>query len=457
MPFNVRKIGEKYFVSTDFGGWALLEKREYNLLRTHRVHIDPELFEKLLACGIVATSAEYIMERMRRRYWYFTNGTSLHVIATTNRCNFRCDYCYANPSQPMDMDKETARKVADFILQSPAPIIVAEFSGGEPLLNFDAVKEIIERLRTKAKAKKKRIGFSIVHNGTAWDEDKAEYMMRRGVGICFSIDGPEDLHNLHRRYAGGQGTYRDVVKWVKWFREQGYPRLHAIPVITRDSLKRWKDIADEYLKLGFRTLRFKYLGYFGRARDNWSALSYSPAQFLEAWKNVVNYGLKLTKDGIFFREDLTSILVERLFSFEDPGFCEIEMPCGAGINQLAYGPDGSIYTCDEGRLFEEFKIGTVEMGYGEVLRNEVLKNMIVASSGYFSRCAGCAFRPFCGNCPVESFAMGGNLFENRRRCEIYAGMLEFLIKKIEEDDDSRRILLSWGKARKGELHAIGFY
>ena len=167
---------------------------------------------------------------------------------------------------------------------------------------------------------------------------------------------------------------------------------------------------------------------------------------METWKKVVNYMFELNKKGILVTEDLTRIFAKKIFRNKDPGYCELQMPCGAGLNQLAYGPDGSVYTCDEGRMFEEFRIGSVNDGYGQVMKNPTITSMAVASSGFFNSCDFCAFKPFCGICPLEIYRMYGNLgnkdFQNRR-CQIHKKMLEFLFTRVSEDTQFENMLRSW--------------
>ena len=238
------------------------------------------------------------------------------------------------------MSEETAKKLVKFIMSSPSKTIIVEFSGGEPLLNFEGIKYLVRESKKVAKEKGKEVIFAMIHNGTNWDKKKMKFFIEEKIGICFSLDGPEDLHNKQRPYRGGGGSHKKVVEWIKKFRKVGYPSLNAIPVVTKVTLQRGRELVDEYLSLGFRRIRFKYLTYFGRAADSWDELGYTPDEFLKAWKEVIEYIFELNKRGIFVIEGVTQILAKKIFQSKDPGFCELQMPCGAGIGQLAYSPDG---------------------------------------------------------------------------------------------------------------------
>jgi uncharacterized protein len=451
MPFRSGKLDGKFLVTTDAGCWALLSPGEFGLLQSRELQSDPDLFASLRAAGIIATREDFpdVKKRMREKFWFVTKGTTLHVVAVTNDCNLACKYCYSNTKSREKMSVETARKVADFIIPSRSNTHIIEFSGGEPLLNFEAIKTVVERSRRLADRMGKELGFAMIHNGTGWNDERMEFFMKNRIGICFSLDGPEDLHDLHRPYRAGGGTYRDVVKWVGKFRHAGYESLNAIPVITRHSLRRGREIVDEYLAHGFTNVRFKYLSYFGRAPAIWDEIGYRPAAFVKAWKDVIEYMFELNQRGIPVHEDLATTMAKKLFLRLEPGNCEMQMPCGAGIGQLAYSPDGSVYTCDEGRMFEEFRIGDVDMKHSEVMKNAVLRNLSLSSSGFLNLCGTCELRPFCGICPLESYNQTGTTEINvafNRRHKMHKEMLRYLIGRSSRDPEFRGMLEGWARS-----------
>jgi len=449
-PYKLGRLDDKFLVTTDAGGWAILNRKQLELFQSGRANFDVALFALLENAGIINKTENILNEtdRIKKRLWYLGNGPSLHVVAVTSVCNFACKYCYAKSSDTTKMSEEIAKKTVDFIMKSPAKTLVVEFSGGEPLLNFPAIKTVVLETWEKAKKKQKNVGFAMIHNGSNWDEKKAKFFIDHNVGLCFSLDGPRDLHNMHRPYRTGGGTYDDVVKWINYFRKKGYTSLQALPVITRHSLKRGREIVDEYLSHGFKIIRFKYLGYFGRAPELWDEIGYEPHEYLFAWKDVIEYIFELYKRGISIREGMAEIMAKKLFDVPDPGYCELQMPCGAGLNQLAYASDGGIHTCDEGRMFTEFRLGSVDDKYSSVLKNATLQNMLMASSGLHNACDNCVLKPFCGVCPVESYRQQGDIDSKiifDRRHTIHSEMITYLMKRSHDDPLFRKMLVFWAK------------
>ena len=450
LPFKSKKIKDKYLVTTETSGWVFLDNYQFELLKSIRVQEDGSLFSILKAKGIIVVKDDFkqVTQRLKNRFWHLDNGTSLHVIALTNNCNLKCKYCYAPSQNQVKMSEKQGEKVVNFILASPAKINIIEFSGGEPLLNFEVLKTIVKFAKKVSDEKNKEVEFAMIHNGTNWDEEKMKFFIDEKIGICFSLDGPEDLHNKHRPFLNGEGTYEEVSKWISKFKKSGVNGLNAIPVITKYSLSRGKEIVDEYLSHGFRVVRFKYLAYFGRAADIWDEIGYTPEEFLKAWKEVIEYMFELNKKGILIIEGVAQVLAQKIFRNRDPGFCELHMPCGAGIGQLAYAPTGDIYTCDEGRMFEEFRIGTVNQKYSEVMKNSLLREMSIASSGFLNSCDHCVFKPFCGICPLESYKIQGSIYSKvplDRRCKIHKGMLEYLFKRMLEDVKFKKMIKMWSE------------
>ncbi|MDN5328120.1 MAG: uncharacterized protein PWP03_758, partial [Candidatus Woesearchaeota archaeon] len=434
---NYPERKEKLLIN-DYGKWVLLKEEEYKKYLFD--DMDEVLFKKLEENHIIRTpeNARDILESFRNYNWNVGNGTSLQILVPTLRCNFTCKYCYALrrnvDEQGFDMTEETAKKTVDFIFQSPAKSMVIEFTGGEPLLKFDIIKFVVEYAKELNKKHKKILDFAIVTNGNLLDDEKFEFIRKNKIGLCFSLDGPKDLHDFHRKFTHDpkKSSYEDVSRKIKFYRlEKGYNRTFAIPVITKYSLNRYKDIIKEYVLHGLPIFRFKYVTYFGFAVKSWESLFYEPEEFIEAWKRVIRFLLFLNKKGIRAQENLASYILMKIVNNRDPGFAELERPCGAFIGQALYDYDGSIYTCDEARTMdEEFKIGNVyEDTFYDLTRNKLCKTMVSNSSLLSFNCDNCPWYPYCGICPVENYKMHGSLVVNlpsTHRCKIHKAMIDYL-------------------------------
>ncbi len=454
--------GEKLLIN-DYGRWVLLKNDEYK--RYLFDDMDEELFRKLEQSHMIRTpeNAREILQSFRDYNWNIGNGTSLQIMVPTLRCNFTCKYCYAlrrdANEQGFDMTEETAKKTVDFIFQSPARNMVIEFTGGEPLLKFDIIKYVVKYAKELNKKHKKILDFAIVSNASLLDDEMFQFIKENKIGLCFSLDGPKDLHDFHRKFTRNpkKSSYEDVVQKLKRYRlEKRYARTFAIPVVTKYSLNRYKEMIKEYVLLGLKSFRFKYVTYFGFAVKDWNSLFYEPEEFVEAWKKVIKFLLFLNENGIEIHENLASYMLMKIVTNRDPGFAELERPCGAFIGQTLYDYDGSIFTCDEARTMdEEFKIGNVyDNTYYDVARNKLCQTMVSNSSLLSFNCDNCPWYPYCGICPVENYKMHGSLIVNipsTHRCKIHKAMMEHLFDLLLHSEKDAKHLKRWGLFSKNEI------
>ena len=457
--FLTKKLGEnRYLITTDHGAWAILSKKEYDTLRKGQLNQDPSLLDLLERKGIILTkrNVEKILSDTRDRFSHVFNGTSLHVITTTLRCNQKCIYCHAL-SRPMDakeydMDEETARAVVDFIFQSPSKTIGIEFQGGEPLANFDIIKYIIEYAKKKNRTEKRNMRFMIVSNMTMMTKDILKYLLKNSVSLCTSLDGPKEVHDKNRPYFDGRGSYDDVVHWIKDIKKQNAYVLGALPTITKYSLPYWKEIIDEYRRLGFDRIRIRNLMNLGFASKRWDEIGYTAEEFLDFWKKSLDYILSLNRQGIRFIEAMSVIIARQFLSKDRQAYTCWGSPCGAALMQSAYNQNGDVYTCDEGRSFDIFKLGNVKKNtYKEIYTSPAVMNIISLSSGLSSLCDACVWHPYCTHCLTCNYGQQGSLvtkLPESFECKIKKGMIEYVFDKLTNSPD-RKYLLNWSMAKFG--------
>ncbi|MBS1266520.1 MAG: hypothetical protein MAG795_00487 [Candidatus Woesearchaeota archaeon] len=368
-----KRFGSRYFVNNIDGSHAMLSREQYrNLIQKN---LDKKLFSELESKGVIVTdkNIQKTVDKFRMRRSLVFQGPSLHIVIPTLRCNQVCVYCHAASrkmdAKNCDMDEETLKRTVDFIFKTSSTHITIEFQGGEPLVRFDLVKKFYEYATEKNKKYKKDLKFALVTNLTLMDDEKLKYLRKNLIAICTSLDGPKYVHDKNRMMIGGGGSYDKVAKWIKKINKdykKGHAKLNALVTITKHSLKYPKEIIDEYRSLGLHVIFLRWVDPFGFAGPVWDKISYSAEEFLEFWKKGVDYVYEL-EEKFFERSSL--ILLRKMLGKYDPAFLDIANPCGAGIGQLAYMHDGSIYSCDEGRMYggEFFKLGDVNQSYKKVM------------------------------------------------------------------------------------------
>jgi His-Xaa-Ser system radical SAM maturase HxsB len=444
--YRSRKLGEGYLVTNDYGTWVYLSEREHKDLKSNNV--SGALYSTLKDKGLAVNNKNIkdIIYDYRRKSGFLFQGTSLHIIVPTLRCNLKCIYCHAKAkpinSGGFDMTEETAKKAVDFIFQSPSKAITIEFQGGEPLLRFDIVKYVVDYAKELNKACGKDLQFSAVTNLTTMTEEIIDYFKQQGVGICTSIDGPEIVHNKNRQ------EYEKVVGWAKKILESY--TLNAMLLTTKYTLQYPKEIVDQYFELGLPRMWIKPANRLAFADDNWDEIGFTAEEYLDFWKQAMDYIVEKNKERKFV-ENYARILLLKILTKDGINFTDLQSPCGAAIGQLAYNYDGSIFTCDEGRLFEVFRLGTVDNKYSDIVTSNGACSTVRASINDNPVCEVCAYKPYCGLCPVCSYAETGNVISSlpNRRCRILIGMFDYIFEKLLNDEGHRKVFLSWIEKPEG--------
>ena len=461
VPTNSKRYKDGFLITNDYGNWCFLSEKEY--MEYKKDDMSDDLIKKLLDNFMLIENGNFEShgKRFDEFFWYLKESTNLHIVVPTLRCDLTCKYCYAfrEPveSHDKDMTPEMMDKTIDFIMDTPEEKITIEFTGGEPLLRFDLILRAFERSQKLSQEKNKDVKYALITNATHLNDEVYDFLIRNKdkISVCLSLDGPKEVHDYNRKLTSAtSSSYEITTRAIKKFKELGYPSMTAMPVITRKSLDNWKEIVDEYVRMGFGVLRFKYVSRFGYASKVWQRDGYTAEEFLEKWKSVVNYMLELNKKGVQITEQLTILILIKFLKGFNPNYAEMMNPCGAVITQLLYDYDGSIYPCDESRTNEEFKIGDVNTSkYNDLLEHPVTKTMTSISNLSTYNCDNaCPWSSFCGICPLEIYiekkGFVSNINSNYRH-KIHLGMFEFIMDKILHNPEEKELLMKWPEVVPG--------
>ncbi len=444
--YRSRKFGNRHFLTTDHGSFCILSDKEFRKLKGNKFDDDKKLFRLLEEREIILNEKNIgeTIRLTRNRLHYLSKGTSLHIIVLTRRCNMNCIYCQAGSApagkKGFDMDRETAKRTVDFIFQTPAKNFTVEFQGGEPLLNWDVLAYIVKYAKERNRTAGKNMRISVVTNLSLMDEEKFRFLVDEGIRICTSFDGPKQIHDSNR-ILSGRSNYEQVVGWLERFRTEYKKRninamgVSALVTLTRKSLGYPEEIVDEYVKAGLNLIHLRFLHRLGVAKATWSEINYSVDEYLDFWKKAVNHIEKLKSKGININERMVAIMARKIGNELDPDYLDMRSPCGAAIGQLAYNYDGDIFTCDEARMLDEdlFRLGNVnEDIYTDIVTCDKACAVINSSINDQYVCDNCAYKPYCGICPVCNYAEQGNIIgkiSETDRCKIFKAQFDWVVSK----------------------------
>jgi uncharacterized protein len=278
----------------------------------------------------------------------------------------------------------------------------------------------------------KRLRFSLVSNLTLIDSVMIGFIKEHRIGLCTSLDGPAQVHDKNRKYIDCRPTHADVVRSIGMVKKS--MQLEALMVTTRHSLAFAKEIVDEYVRLGFRQMQIRPFLHLGSARKNMSELSYTADEYIVFWKSALDRILEVNRERLF-PERFTSHLLRKLITKQSTKFVDLCSPCGAAVSTLAYGPKGDIFSCDEGRQYDLFRLGDVSMKMHELFEKEQTQALIRSSVNDCTLCDACVWKPYCGLCPVCTYAERGNLIpllSRDDRCKILDAQFSHLMALLIE-------------------------
>lgn len=442
IDYRYKKFNNKYFLTSDTSRFCVLTEKEWNLFK-HSCFTNESL-EKLKSSHILLDEENFqeAIDIKNMRFNDIMEGTSLHIIVVTLRCNMHCLYCQVGrkycDDKKYDMTIETAIKTVDIILQSPNKKITIEFQGGEPTINFNVLKFIIEY--SKKMNKDKEIIYSLVTNMTTMNDEIMNYLIDNNVDVCTSLDGDEHIHNHNRRY--DKNNHQQVLFWIKKFNDEYKKRninksMSALVTLTKESLKYYKEIIDTYVNIGIEVVHLRKLTKLGFAKQSWEKIGYTVEEYLEFWEKAVEYIEQLKKEGKFINERMVLMIEQKIYDDKDVNYMDLRSPCGACIGQIAYNYDGDIYSCDEARMMklDRFKVGNVfKSKYDDLIKyDECFALVFDSTNTQFDCCNECVYQNHCGVCPVLNYANYGKTVVNPDEtdmCKIMKKQFDWVINRF---------------------------
>ena len=466
LPFNFTRIDQvRYLVSNDAGDYFVLRREELIDFVNGELSQESEIYRNLRARHFLYdeesdAAIDLLAIKIRTKFAKVRNFTSLHLFVVTLRCDYSCPYCQVSrqteDEKSFDMSEETALQGIDFVFKSPSPSVKIEFQGGEPLLNFSLVKFIVEKAEERNKSEKRDLEFVIATNLSFIDEGILGFCEEHGIYISTSLDGPAPLHNANRPRRGKDGHKKTLEGIQKVQERLGPDHVSALMTTTRASLDYPRQIIDEYLDAGFRSIFLRPISPYGFALKTRQAEKYNFERFFEFYQEAMDYILDINRHGVDFVEQYSSLVLTKLLSPFPTGYVDLQNPAGIGISAIVFNYDGGVYASDEGRMLAEmgdetFRLGELgEQTYEEIMLNPNLHGALEESITFSSpECSECAFQPFCGSDPVYHHATQGDWVGHKEFsafCERTKKVTGYLIRKLEDSPEDAEILQSWVKA-----------
>ena len=328
----------------------------------------------------------------------------LHIA---NDCNMRCAYCFADGGDYKSgrklMSLETAKAALDYTVKSSAGIhnLEVDFFGGEPLLNYNVVKETVAYGRELEKKFDKNIRFTMTTNGTLLDDEKIDFINREMYNVVLSVDGMKSTNDKMRTFSNGAGTYDIIIPKYKKL-VSGRPAdksWYVRGTFTRENLNFCDDVL-HLVDLGFDQVSVEPVVL--PASDPLSIREEDLPQIFAEYEKLAMEIVRRGKEGRYF--NFFHFMIDL-----DAGPCIYKRikGCGSGTEYIAITTDGEVFPCHQFVSYPQFKLGDIENGVvNKELREEFFHNNIIENE----TCKKCFAKYFCGGgCAANNFGQNNDM------------------------------------------------
>ena len=346
----------------------------------------------------------------------------LHIA---HDCNLACQYCFAEEGEYHGrralMSYEVGKKALDFLIANSGSRrnLEVDFFGGEPLMNWQVVKDLVKYGREQEKLHNKKFRFTLTTNGVLLNDEVMEFCNREMGNVVLSVDGRKEVHDFMRPFRKGAGSYDLVIpKFQKFAESRNQDKYYVRGTFTHHNLDFSKDVL-HLADLGFKQISVEPV--VAADTEEYAIREEDIPQIMEEYDTLAKEMIKREKEGkgfnfFHFMIDLTGgpCVYKRLSG------------CGSGTEYLAVTPWGDFYPCHQFVGEEQYLMGNVDEG---ITKPEIQKEFGGCNVYTKKDCKDCFARFYCsGGCAANAFHFQGDIKGNYEiGCELQRKRVECAI------------------------------
>ena len=338
----------------------------------------------------------------------------LHIA---HSCNLNCEYCFASQGkyhgQRALMSFEVGKRAIDFLIENSGTRhnLEVDFFGGEPLINFEVVKQIVAYAREQEKKHNKNFRFTLTTNGMLLDDDVIEFANREMNNVVLSLDGRKEVHDRLRKTIDGRGSYDIIVpKFQKFVKARGDKSYYVRGTFTHDNVEFTKDIF-HMADLGFKELSMEPV--VCSPSEPYALTEEDLPILFEQYEILAKEMIKRKKEGrpftfYHYMIDLT----------KGPCIYKRISGCGSGTEYMAVTPWGELFPCHQFVGDPKYSMGDIFKG----VTNTELRDEFKCCNAYAREdCKDCWAKLYCsGGCAAIAYHATGSINGTYRYgCELF--------------------------------------
>lgn len=329
----------------------------------------------------------------------------LHIA---HDCNLACKYCFAEEGEYHGrralMSYEVGKKALDFLIANSGNRhnLEVDFFGGEPLMNWQVVKDLVSYGREQEKIHDKHFRFTVTTNGVLLNDDVQEFVNKEMDNVVLSLDGRKEVNDRMRPFRNGKGSYDLIVpKFQKLAESRHQEKYYIRGTFTRNNLDFSNDIL-HFADLGFKQMSIEPV--VGDESDPYAIRKEDLPQIMEEYDKLAKIMIEREKEGKGF--NFFHFMIDL-----DGGPCVAKRlsGCGSGTEYLAVTPWGDLYPCHQFVGKEEFLMGNVDDG---IVKPEIADDFRSCNVYSKEKCRNCFAKFYCsGGCMANSYNFHGTIHD----------------------------------------------
>lgn len=337
-----------------------------------------------------------------------TNIIKAMCLHVAHDCNLKCKYCFAAQGnfkgQRSLMDLETGKKALKFLCENSGnrKNLEVDFFGGEPLMNFDVVKDLVKYGRQIEKDYNKHFRFTITTNGLLLTDDKIDFINENMDNVVLSLDGRKEINDPIRPTLNDKGSYDIIVpKFKKLIETRGDKDYYIRGTFTSYNKDFRKDLLD-YYDNGFKKVSIEPV-----VTDPSEPYAITEEDLDEILKEYEEF----SKEYIAIRKYDKDFLFFHYMIDLNQGPCVVKrmVGCGAGSEYIAVTPEGDIYPCHQFVGEKDFLLGNLETG---IVREDLRDEFKCANVMNKDECNSCFAKYYCsGGCHANAYFNNGDILK----------------------------------------------
>ena len=350
---------------------------------------------------VVDTYEPFMGEVIKRKT--VVKALCLHIA---HDCNLACKYCFAEEGEYHGrralMTYEVGKKALDFLIANSGTRrnLEVDFFGGEPLMNWQVVKDLVAYGREQEKLHDKHFRFTVTTNGVLLNDEIQEFINKEMDNVVISLDGRKEVNDRMRPFRNGKGSYDLIVpKFQKLADSRNQERYYIRGTFTRNNLDFSEDVK-HFAELGFKQMSIEPV--VGDESDPYAIREEDLPQIFDEYDKLARYIIEKDKKGEGFNFFHFMIDLEG-----GPCLYKRLSGCGSGTEYLAVTPWGDFYPCHQFVGDENFLMGNVNEG---ITRPEIADEFRCCNVYTKEKCKKCFARFYCsGGCMANAYKYADGL------------------------------------------------